>query len=106
MAGSWLLDNDYRQQFLNVPLQSDIQKNCCLDLYRLFPDLESQLISGRWIRNVMGLRPSPYNSIQVARSAKHFIMGDPKEVNNPFAWDHIKLNVPGSKEYDHRDRGS
>ena len=29
-------------------------------------------------------------------------MGDPKEVNNPFAWEHIKLNVPGSKEYDHR----
>ena len=29
-------------------------------------------------------------------------MGDPKEANNLFAWDHIKLNVPGSKEYDPR----
>ena len=47
----------------------------------------------------MGLRPSPYNSVQDALRAKHFIMGDPKEVKNPFAWEHIKLNVPGSKEY-------
>jgi hypothetical protein len=27
-------------------------------------------------------------------------MSDPKEVGNPFEWDHIKLNLPCSKGYD------
>jgi hypothetical protein len=27
-------------------------------------------------------------------------MGDPKEVGNPFEWDHIELNLPCSKGYD------
>jgi hypothetical protein len=26
-------------------------------------------------------------------------MGDPKEVGNPFKWDHIELNLPCSKGY-------
>ena len=102
VAGSWLADNDYGEQFLNFPLHPDLQKYCGVDLSQLFPDRESQLIIGRWTRNAMGLRPSPYNSVQGALRAKHFIMGDPKEANNPFAWERIVLNLPGSKEYDPR----
>ena len=102
VSGSWLADNYYKEQFLNCPLHPDLQKYCGIDLSQLFPDLESQLIIGRWTRNAMGLRTSPYNSVQGALRAKHIIIGNPKEVNNLFAWDHIKLNVPGSKEYDPR----
>jgi hypothetical protein len=48
----------------------------------------------------MGLRGSPYGSVQGCLRAKRYIMGDPKEVGNPFEWDHIKLNLPCSKDYD------
>ena len=50
--------------------------------------------------NAMGLRPSPYCSVQACTVAKHEVLGDPKDPSNPFAWDHIKLNLPASENYD------
>ena len=44
-----------------------------------------------------GTATFPFNSVRGELIAKHFITGDPKEKGNPFAWDHIKLIVPGSK---------
>ena len=85
MAGSWLADNDYGEQFLNFPLHPDLKKYCGVGLSQLFLDLETKLLVGRCTQNAMGLRPSPYNYVQGALIAKHFIMGDPKEKGNPFA---------------------
>ena len=103
IAGSWLADNDYGEQFLNFPLHPELQKYCGVDLTQLFPELtkpESQLVVGRWTRNAMGLRPSPYSSVQGALIAKHLIMGDPKDKSNPFTWEIIRLNLPGTQDYD------
>ena len=47
------------------------------------------------------MRPSPYNSVQCVLISKHFIMGNPKDESNPFSWDRIELNVPGSQNYDY-----
>lgn len=103
MAGSWLADNDYGEQFLNFPLHEDLQRYCGVDLTQLFPEWknpEFRLLVGRWTRNAMGLRPSPYNSVQGALIAKYAVMGDLSDAANPFGWETLRLNLPGSQGYD------
>lgn len=103
VAGSWLADNDYGEQFLNFPLHKDLQRYCGVDLTQLFPewkDPKFRLVVGRWTRNAMGLRPSPYNSVQGALIAKYAVMGDFADPTNPFGWERIRLNLPGSPDYD------
>lgn len=48
----------------------------------------------------MGLCPSPYCSVQACTVAKYEVLGNPKFPSNPFAWDHIKLNLPALENYD------
>jgi len=103
IAGSWLADNDYGDMFLNFPLHAKLQKYCGIDLTQLFPTLkagEASVVVARWLRNAMGLRSSPYASVQGALRAKHIALGDPADENNPFQWDHIKENLPCAKGYD------
>jgi hypothetical protein len=103
IAGAWLADNDYGEMFLNFPLHPDLRRYCGVDLSQLFPELikdGKDYVIGQWMRNAMGLRGSPYCSVQGCLRAKRHIMGDPKEVGNPFEWDHIELNLPCSADYD------
>jgi hypothetical protein len=102
IAGAWLADNDYGEMFLNFPLHSDLRKYCGVDLSQLFPELikdGKDSVIAQWMQNAMGLRGSPYGSVQGCLRAKRHIMGDLKEVGNPFEWDHIELNLPCSKDY-------
>jgi hypothetical protein len=83
--------------FLNFPLHPDLRKYFGVDLSQLFPELikdGKDSVIAQWMQNAMGLRGSPYGSVQGC------LMGDPKEVGNPFEWDHIELNLPCSKNYD------
>ncbi len=60
-----------------------------------------------WDRNLMGLAASPYSSIRMALVAEEVCRGDRHEEGigldgkelNPFQWAHIKLNLPGTREY-------
>ena len=47
----------------------------------------------------MGLSPSPYSSVQGSTRAKRVIMGNQRDDNNPFAWHSIRLNLPGTADY-------
>jgi len=53
IAGAWLADNDYGEQFLNFPLHPDLRKYCEIDLSQLFPDKDVEgaddLVVGRWM---------------------------------------------------------
>jgi hypothetical protein len=103
IAGSWLADNDYGDMFLNFPLHVNLQKYCGIDLTQLFPNHkagEASVVIARWLRNAMGLRSSPYASVQGALRAKHLVLGDPQDEGNPFQWDHIRENFPCSKGYE------
>ena len=103
IAGSWLADNDYGEQFLNFPLHPDLRKYCGIDLSQLFPDEDVEgtdnLVVGRWMQNAMGLSHSPYSSVQGSTRAKRAIMGNPRDGNNPFAWHSVRLNLPGTADY-------
>ena len=101
LAGSWLADNDYGEQFLNYPLHPDLRKYCGVDLSQLFVDEREggKPCVGAWKRNAMGLKSSPYNSVQASLRAKRLVLGDPRDPDNPFAWDKVSLNLPGMADY-------
>ncbi len=47
----------------------------------------------------MGLRDSPYRSLQWQVRLKFKVYGDRKNTANPFHWDRVEFNLPGSKGY-------
>eukprot|EP00536_Pseudo-nitzschia_multiseries_P016911 jgi/Psemu1/48344/gm1.48344_g len=74
VGGMWLADNDYGEQFLNFPLHSDLRKCCGVDLSQLVASAPNEPgATGVWMRNAMGLKSSPYNSIQGLLGAKQII---------------------------------
>jgi hypothetical protein len=53
-----------------------------------------------WGRCLMGGTFSPYQMGQGMGHAKERIMGDPNDVSNVFKWKEVRLNLPGTLEYD------
>lgn len=47
----------------------------------------------------MGLKDSPYRSIQMAMTAKSIAYGKKRDPNNPFQWEKAVLNLPGQLDY-------
>jgi hypothetical protein len=74
----------------------------------LFPEWAARFqeedggLYGKWTRNAMGLKPSPYWSVQGSGRAKRMMLGDPTDLDNPFHWAKVVLNLPGSETYDPR----
>ena len=87
---------------MNFPLHKDIQKFCGVNITELFPKLssgDSEKVLVTWLRNAMGLRPSPYSSIQGALRAKHIVTGDRMDERNAYQWDRLRLNLPFTEDY-------
>lgn len=100
MPGSWCADNDYGEQFLNFKLHPELRKYCGVDLSQLVDAPEdSDVVYGMWMQNAMGLKPSPYASVQGALRAKRIILGNRHDPKNPFRWHSVKVNLPGSAGY-------
>lgn len=103
LPGTWLADNDFGEQFLNFPMHPQLMKFCGVDLSQLLPEERSGrdgMVTAVWMRSAMGLKSSPHNAVQGAQRAKRLIMGIPSDVSNPFHWDKVILNLPGSDCYD------
>ena len=49
----------------------------------------------------MGFKPSPYQAVQGILFCEEFILGDKDLQDNPFLWDALVLNLPGSEAYDY-----
>jgi hypothetical protein len=47
----------------------------------------------------MGLRDSPYRSLQWQVRLKLEVYGDCRVLDNPYHWDRVEYNLPGSKGY-------
>jgi hypothetical protein len=47
----------------------------------------------------MGLKDSPYHSLQWQVRLKLEVYGDRKALGNPYHWDRVEFNLPGSKRY-------
>jgi hypothetical protein len=48
----------------------------------------------------MGSRPSPYNAVVFYYLAEEFVRGNHSDKSNPFYWDKILMNLPGSTDFD------
>ena len=53
----------------------------------------------RWCRNWTGLRDSPYRSIQLLIRLKIEAYGNQWDRSNPFHWEKVIYNLPGTKDY-------
>jgi hypothetical protein len=99
-------DMDIGEMFLNFVLHESMQALCGVDLTEFFGDQKSgsdgkpKLLWERWVRAAMGLKSSPYQTVQGMLVVKEAILGDRLDANNVFRWDEIQMNLPGSKLYD------
>jgi hypothetical protein len=55
---------------------------------------------GSMAEECQGLKPSPYASVQGVLRAKQMMVGDRRNETNPFQWERVEMNLPGSEEYD------
>jgi hypothetical protein len=106
---SWMTDRDVGDIFLNFQLHKSVVPFTGVNLSSLYENGEDA--GPRWAvwdRNSMGFAASPYNSIRMALVAKEVCRGDRHEEGigsegkelNTFQWVCIKLNLPGTMEYD------
>lgn len=95
---SWMADIDLGEFFLNFPLDMRIRPYVGVDLTPYFGQ-DSKRVWERWGRCMMGFRSSPYNTALSFGWAEELIRGNPGDSTNPYQWDHVELNLPGSSLY-------
>ena len=108
-ANTWMMDRDIGDMFLNFPLDKRVWPYTGLNLKSLFDGTEAEdeeilkMAGSQWVhwgRCLMGFKPSPYNSVKTAMVVEEVARGNRHCEKNPFQWDHIRLNLPGSVDYD------
>jgi hypothetical protein len=104
-----MTDRDIGDMFLNFQLHEAVIPFTKVDLSSLYGHGDKS--GPRWVvwdMNLMGFDASPYNSIKMALIAKEVCRGNQhkrgvgqvgKELN-PFQWQYIQLNLPGTRAYD------
>jgi len=108
LRGYWQNDMDIGEMFLCFWLHLYLRRFVGVDIRHLKtrgPD-QPAWEQGRtrdwehWVRNCMGLRDSPVRSLQLMVRAKFIAYGDRRDTKNPFHWERVVLNIPGSEDYD------
>ena len=103
MPGYWLSDNDMGDFFLNFPMHQSLQSYCGVDVSELFPDeSRKEMMIVMWLRAAMGLTNSPHLTTMQAGVSDRLILGDRTEKGNPFEWERVVENLPGTPSYDGR----
>jgi hypothetical protein len=100
-------DIDLGEMFLNFFLDSRLRPWTGVDVSALLNlgtcEEKEQEDTKRWIlrweRSLMGVRSSPFNCVRVYLLSEDIIKGDHLDETNPFRWDQVKLNLPGTSSY-------
>ena len=91
---SLMEDQDIGEMFLNFELHPSLRKFAGVDVGPLVFDRD--ITDGKrwfcWTKNLMGFRPSPYNSVKMYMIAEEVIRGDRRDATNPFQWDRVVLS--------------
>jgi hypothetical protein len=96
---------DMGKMFLNFPLPSLFRRFSGIDL-SLFKDplgfahVSKENFQLRWERCWMGFKPSPYYSTRFYYWAEEFAQRNRFAASNPLQWDEVRLNLPGSENFD------
>jgi hypothetical protein len=99
---SWMGDVDLGKHFHNFPLHKDLQVYCGIDVRPYYCNSSKgrgKTMWLRWVRCLMGLRPSPYNTIQATHLAFEVANGNQHDMKNALQWEDVILNLPGSSSY-------
>ncbi len=108
MSGYLQCDLDVGEQFPNYYLHEELRQYSGVDVreVRSMDHANATWEAGRgpgpwecWERNWMGLRDLPYQSLQWRVCLKFEVYGDQKNTSNPFHWDRVEFNLPGSRGY-------
>ena len=104
---SWMTSRDVGETFLDYQLHEDVRPFTGIDLTSLYarPEDPGPRMAA-WDMNLMGFTASHYNSIKMAIVAKEICKGDCFETGvgcdskelNPFQWEVISLNLPGTMD--------
>ena len=107
--GSFSVDLDLGEMFLNFPLPRNMQPFAGVRMEQVAPIINDSKACPRlvqptecWTRLLMGAKPSPFMAIRHFLHAEEFVVGDPKEPGSPMRWDRIILNLPGMENFDPR----
>ncbi len=97
---SWMGDLDLGEHFHNFPLHEDLQAYCGIDIRPYFGSgKRDRTFWRRWSRCMMGLKISPYVTIQATYLAYEVGNGDRHDPSNALQWDSVVLNLPGAADY-------
>ena len=100
---TWMVDLDISEMFLNFVLDEDASKYVGIDLTPIFGDKikeeNQRVIWERYTRCAMGLAVSPNHTIRATLIAEEFLTGLPWDFNNPFHYNEVRLNLPGTISY-------
>lgn len=100
---TWMADMDLGVMFLNFVLHETLRELAGVDAthYREESGDSRGVCWERWMRCAMlGLKPSPYQTTQAMLFAEDVIRGNPEDKKHVLRWDDVRLNLPGSEEYD------
>lgn len=97
---SWLADADYGEMFHNFFMDEKIRKHAGVDLSKLKHRSKTPSPTVRWTRLFMGMKSSPYNAVRHYYWGEEVSRGNPKKRGNPMGYSRVRLNLPGSSDYD------
>jgi hypothetical protein len=99
-ADTWMADLDLGEMFLNYFLDKRVRGYSGVDLTKfLEADEEFKNTWERWCRTFMGFTFSPFSSCKLFGWTVDVIYGDRWDKLNPYRWDRVRLNFPGSANY-------
>jgi hypothetical protein len=101
-SSTWFGDIDLGEMFLNYALDLDLRPYAGIDVTELDKTLIGEKVTRifeRWTRTLMGFKPSPFTCTQTFSWSEEAIIGDRRDEENPFYWDKVVLNLPGTLDY-------
>jgi hypothetical protein len=101
-SSSWMRDLDLGEHFHNFPLHEKLQEYCGIDVrpyFRTELEPKGKTMWLRWVRCMMGLRPSPYMTIKATHFAYEVVNGCRWSESNALQWKEVRLNLPGDPSY-------
>ena len=97
---TWYSDLDLGEMFLNYFMDPLLRPFCGVDVSKFVSGTGDS--SGKWLqwnRIFMGFRSSPYHAVKTYNWCLDLVRGNPDDASNPFAFDRVRLNLPGRKDY-------
>jgi hypothetical protein len=98
--GYWQSDINVGEQFYNFGLDPRLQPYCGLDVTHYMDRPPGVALWLLWVRCVIGLKSSPHGCVKMQSLVEELLRGNPRDSKNPFYFDQVLLNLPGSPSYD------